>query len=180
MNSAMETNASHISGTSDPEGQWFTDGVQPFGHAVTDGDQEAVREQQVKRRFAELAVELQRPVMADGPVDQRNPGCQQQHQQHQVHAGQAGDDPERRDGTGEGGERRSRRRRPATARRRQQRRPGSNGQEVGPEQPAAVLALEASAVLRRGERTGEAGRRTRRGKHCVSCTKIRRSPFIPL
>ena len=57
--------ASHMSGHQDPQRHRLADRIQPFGHAVADRDEDPVRQQEVQRRLAELAVELQGAVMAD-------------------------------------------------------------------------------------------------------------------
>ncbi len=48
MNNAMETNASHISGTSTQSETASLTGFKPFGHAVADRQEKSVRQQQVE------------------------------------------------------------------------------------------------------------------------------------
>jgi hypothetical protein len=65
----------------------------PYPH----DEQATVCQKQVEGRLAQLAVELQRTVVADGAVNERNPCSQEEHEQDQVHARKPGHDSRRRE-----------------------------------------------------------------------------------
>ncbi|MCY1224766.1 hypothetical protein D9M72_369390 [compost metagenome] len=159
-----------------PEGHGFADGIQPFGHPVADGDQDPVPQQEVERRLPELPVEFQGAVVADGLVDERNPGRQQQHQEDQVHAGQPGHNAQ--SGEGSGGCRES----CCAAVGQPQCHSGCNGcpgsrcQQVGAEQATAVRGRESSPPLAGAVGPGGQSRQ----ELCVHASTLRPDPFILL
>ena len=135
-----------------------------------------MRQEEVKGRLAQLAVELKGTVVADGTVDERNAGGQEQHQEDQVHAGEAGHNAQ--GGEGAGGSREAGRSavgQPQSYGARQGR-PEEDGQQVRSQQPPSMLPLEGV----RGATGAAANLGTGRKKLCVHVFRVALMPIILL